>query len=53
MSLFIKLKKKILNKKLRPDSFDDFKFLSFNEINHKDFYSLIRKKRLGTSFKKK
>ena len=53
MSVFLKLKKKILNKKLRPDSFDDFKFLSFNEINHKDFYLLIRKKRLRTSFKKK
>ncbi len=53
MSTFLKLKEKILNKKLRPDSFDDFKFVSFDEINHKDFYELIRKKRLQTSFKKK
>lgn len=53
MSTFLKLKEKILNKKLRPDSFDDFKFVSFDEINHKDFYLLISKKRLRASFKKK
>ena len=49
MSTFLKLKEKILNKKLRPDSFDDFKFVSFDEINHKDFYLLISKKRLRAS----
>ena len=53
ISTFLKIKNKILNKKLRPASFDNFKFVNFDQIDHKVFYRLISNKRLRTSFKKK
>ena len=53
MNAFLKLKKKILNQKLKPKSFKNFKFVEFNQINHISFYKLISKKRIKQSFKNK
>ena len=53
MNAFLKLKKKILNQKLKPKSFKNFKFVEFNQINQISFYKLISKKRIKQSFKNK
>lgn len=52
MNTFLKIKEKILNKNLIPNSFESFKFVGFDKVNHKNFYLLISKKRLRGSFKK-
>jgi RimJ/RimL family protein N-acetyltransferase len=51
MKAFIRLKDNIIKKNLKPNSFKNFKFDSFENINHKYFFNLIKKDRVRKSFK--
>ena len=53
MKTLIKLKNKIQQKNLKPKSFRNFKFISFNQVDQKSFFNLINKDRVKKSFRKR